>query len=243
MNAWCGQESRVSSSRLRFPSTRWNLIVHRLSLVPLGEIWSHDYAVSTGRSAAIFCVCSHNCHASPRQTGILLRHIVHSDLENKAVSKDLGIVSLQNQQGSSVYCSSQGTNSVPHAGHTVRALHSAGLWWNPLPEPLTYGHCSWLPFFFPCKGVTRGHPCRGHSFLGKHESHTSLRLTLDVVYEESRVTRGNALQPYQHRSARLRGPQVNSSCKHHSLTLSSEGQNVSQIFLALLTGKGRYNPL
>lgn len=98
-------------------------------------------------SAAILSVSSLNCHASSRQTGILLRHIVHSDLENKAVSKDLAIVSLQTQRGSLVYCSLQCTSSVPHTGHTVHELHSAGLGWNPLPEPCTYGHRSWLPFF------------------------------------------------------------------------------------------------
>jgi len=59
------------------------------------------------------------------KTGILWRHIVQTDLENKAVSKHLAIVSLQTQQGSLLYCSTQHTKSVPHAGHTVHELHSA----------------------------------------------------------------------------------------------------------------------
>lgn len=55
-------------------------------------------------------------------------HCSHTDLENKAVSEDLGIVSPQTQQGSLVYCSTQHTKATPHTMHTVHELHSADLW-------------------------------------------------------------------------------------------------------------------
>lgn len=77
-----------------------------------------------------------------RQTGILWRRIVHTDLENKAVSEDLGIVSLQTQQGSLVYCSTQHPKSMPHAVHTVHELHSADLWRKNYTSLATYGRCS-----------------------------------------------------------------------------------------------------
>lgn len=129
-----------------------------------------------------------------------------------------------------VHCSTQHTKSMPHAGH----IHSAALWGkNTLPEPLMVIAPD---FLFPYKAQAT---LVWVTFLALHHHSTD---TVNVC-KESCVSRGNALQLYQCRSARLHGPWVNSSCKHNSLTLPSEGKDISQTFLALIAGRGRCNLL
>ncbi len=125
--------------------------------------------------------------------------------KKKAVSEDLGIVSFQTQQGSLliVRLSTQCQCHMPCILCMNFILQtSGGKTTLPQPHMAIAADC-----LFPYKGLPRGDTCRGDS-SGNHESYTSMRLTLAVVYEESCLSRGNALQPYQHRSAELHGPRV-----------------------------------
>lgn len=167
---------RVSGSRLLFPSTLWNLIVQCSSPVPRDNYgiinmpfpptgpslffsFFFSFASRKLKLKLTFPVCSHNCHASSRQPGILWRHIVQTDLENKAVSEDLGIVSLQTLQESLVHCSTSGSAFKVNATYRAWASFCSTLGTkNTLPEPLM----TIAPnFLFPYKAPGSSHTCTG----------------------------------------------------------------------------------
>ena len=145
-------------------------------------------------------------HASARRAGILWRHIVHTDPLNKAVSEDLGIVSLRDTARifALLFC----THKVgAHAEHTVHELHSAA----PLQEihPPTPSHIWPPPGFFPLiRDSTRCHTSRGNKLCFSFRktwvtSAWDWHLLLFTMQEG--VLEGNASQPYQHTSARAMG--------------------------------------
>lgn len=214
-----------------------------------GQPGGHKYAISTNWH--FLCVELQWHSLSPvitvmpagDKSGILWRHIVQKDLENKAVSEHLAIVSLETLQGSLLYCSALSTQSQ---------CHMPGIPWasfcRPRKEKIHFlNHL--LPFALTVCFHIRQQPVVTPVFgkcifwgktweLYQHESDLHCLLWGGVV-SDGGGGGGGRHAALSAQISRLHGPQVSSTCKQISLTLPPRGQNVSWIFLALLTGKVR----
>lgn len=115
------------SSRLWLQSAPSNLIVKCLSLERQGQLWDHKYvtlmlySLSLWRgSTATFSVSSWKCPASSRQD----RYPVAAHCSDRSGKQNCQWGSGYCFPSDAVYCSTQQTKSLPHAGHTVLGFHS-----------------------------------------------------------------------------------------------------------------------
>lgn len=123
-------------------------------------------------------------------------------------------------------------NRAHRVNATCRAYHARASICRSLEEKTHFlsldGLFSSLPYKAPACGCICG-------VTLKHQRYTSMTLTLAVVYKQS-CSLGKT-------PCSVISSDQQAACKHNPLTHVCEVQTLSQIFLALLTGKGRHNHL